>query len=112
MVSISVITLQALLTGLTVMTPRDPWKFVSQSLAHILATNITIVPRYGPGSSVFSTLPSPVLCRDIFVDAASRTLLQRSPLRSLLTDSESIDEEQLEKAYQFRAQHLCQWCFR
>lgn len=44
--------LQALLTGLTVMTPRDPWKFVSQSLAHILATDITTIPRCGSGGRV------------------------------------------------------------
>lgn len=47
-----VLYLQALLTGLTVMTPRDPWKFVSQSLAQILATNITIIPRYGSGGGI------------------------------------------------------------
>ena len=37
---------QALLTGLTVMTPRDPWQFVRESLAHIREANVTDVPRY------------------------------------------------------------------
>ena len=41
--------LQALLTGLTVMTPRDPWQFVSQSLQHIQQTSITAIPRWVGG---------------------------------------------------------------
>ena len=38
--------LQALLTGLTVMTPRDPWQFVSHSLRHIKDASVTNIPRY------------------------------------------------------------------
>ena len=38
--------LQALLTGLAVMTPRDPWQFVSQSLRYIQQTSITAIPRW------------------------------------------------------------------
>jgi F-box/leucine-rich repeat protein 13 len=86
--------MEALLTGLTVMTPRDPWQFVSQSLQHIQQTSITAIPR------------------DIFVDSVSRGLLQRSPLRALLPDSDRIDEEQLERVYQFRGINLCRWCFK
>ena len=37
---------QALLTGLTVMTPRDPWQFVCQSIMHIRDASVTDIPRY------------------------------------------------------------------
>ena len=111
-------SLQALLTGLTVMTPRDPWQFVIQSLAHIRDTDITDIPRSavpGPSPSLCTTsfaLPYPLPCSDIFVDLASQPLLQRNPLRSLLTDSDHIDEDQLEAAYQFRGRQLYRWSFK
>ena len=40
--------MEALLTGLTVMTPRDPWLFVSQSLSQIREGTITDIARSLP----------------------------------------------------------------
>ncbi|CAI8044231.1 hypothetical protein GBAR_LOCUS24551, partial [Geodia barretti] len=86
--------MEALLTGLTVMTPRDPWQFVCQSLMHIRDASVTDIPR------------------DLFIDPASRGALQSGCLRGLHPDTDAIDEEQLELAYRFRSVHLCHWCFR
>ena len=40
--------MEALLTGLTVMTPRDPWLFVSKSLSQIREGTITDIARSLP----------------------------------------------------------------
>ena len=113
---------QALLTGLTVMTPRDPWQFVCQSLMHIRDASVTDIPRYIQRETreretpmqkarvcqnLFSFPP-----RDLFIDPASRGALQPGCLRGLHPDTDAIDEEQLELAYRFRSVHLCRWCFR
>ena len=104
------VSLQALISGLTIMLPDNPWEFVENSLLQLKDQGCSNIQW----SVICGMIQFLLFCRDMFIDPLLRpqhSLLHRGMLDSIMDETDLPTEEMFEAAFNFRRKKLFHLCY-